>query len=86
MVNYGISIVVNDPQPDIILRDVRDFAIYNSVVGAIIVVCSYIATVLMNISAYNQVNMMYKSIIFDFHSIQNKYKINLKCNFSYNHT
>nr|XP_032517288.1 ATP-dependent translocase ABCB1-like [Danaus plexippus plexippus] len=55
MVNYGISIVVNDPQPDIILRDVQDFAIYNSVVGAIIVVCSYIATVLMNISAYNQV-------------------------------
>ncbi|CAG9561789.1 unnamed protein product [Danaus chrysippus] len=55
MVNYGISLVLNDPQPDILLNDVRDFAIYNSIVGAIIVVGSYIATVLMNISAYNQV-------------------------------
>ncbi|XP_061383690.1 ATP-dependent translocase ABCB1-like [Danaus plexippus] len=55
MVDYGISVVINNPQPDIFLSDVRNFAINNSVVGAIVVLLSYIATVLMNISAYNQV-------------------------------
>ncbi|CAG9561788.1 unnamed protein product [Danaus chrysippus] len=54
MVNYGISLVVNDPQPDILLNDVREFAIYNAVLGVIIIILSYIATVLMNMSAYNQ--------------------------------
>lgn len=57
MVDYGISVVINNPQPDIFLSDVRDFAINNSVVGAIVVLLSYIATVLMNISAYNQVSL-----------------------------
>ncbi|CAG9561787.1 unnamed protein product [Danaus chrysippus] len=55
MVNYGISLIVEDPQPDIFLEAVQEFAIYNAVLGIAIVILSYIATVLMNITAFNQV-------------------------------
>lgn len=51
-----MSIFDGDPQGDIFLAAVRDFAIYNSIVGAVLVVLSYAATVLMNISAFNQVS------------------------------
>lgn len=59
MVNFGISVQLGDPQTQVFLDAVRDFAIYNSVVGAVMVVFSYAATVLMNIAAYNQVNTPY---------------------------
>lgn len=55
MVDYGISIIIGVPQGDVFLGAVRDFAIYNSILGVILVVFSYGATVLMNISAFNQV-------------------------------
>ncbi|CAH2096061.1 unnamed protein product [Euphydryas editha] len=55
MVNYGVSVVIGQPQPDVFLDAITEFAIYNSVVGAILVIFSYLATVLMNIAAFNQV-------------------------------
>ncbi|XP_039753186.1 ATP-dependent translocase ABCB1-like [Pararge aegeria] len=55
MVDYGISLIIGVPAGDVFLEAVRDFAIYNSIIGAVIVVLSYAATVLMNISAFNQV-------------------------------
>lgn len=51
MVHYAISLLTVDE----FLRAARDFAIYNSVVGALVVALSYGATVLMNIAAFNQV-------------------------------
>lgn len=55
MVNFGISVVIGLPQPDVFLDAVTEFAINNSIVGAILVVFSYLATILMNIAAFNQV-------------------------------
>ncbi|CAH2048677.1 unnamed protein product, partial [Iphiclides podalirius] len=55
MVDYGISVIMGEPQNDEFLRDVGLFALYNCLVGAILVTLSYAATVLMNVSAYNQV-------------------------------
>ncbi|CAG4987064.1 unnamed protein product [Parnassius apollo] len=55
MVNYGISVVMGTPQNDEFLRDVGIFALYNCALGLVLVIMSYVATVLMNISAYNQV-------------------------------
>lgn len=55
MVEFGISVQVGEPRTQVFLNAVRDFAIYNSIVGAVLVVLSYAATVLMNIAAYNQV-------------------------------
>ncbi|XP_045448213.1 ATP-dependent translocase ABCB1 [Melitaea cinxia] len=55
MVNFGISVVIGLPEPDVFLDAVTEFAIYNSIVGAILVVFSYFATILMNIAAFNQV-------------------------------
>ncbi|CAF4933946.1 unnamed protein product [Pieris macdunnoughi] len=55
MVEFGISVIAGDPQGDVFLQAVQDFAINNAVVGVILVLTSYGATVLMNFSAYNQV-------------------------------
>ncbi|KAL4715421.1 hypothetical protein ACJJTC_015324, partial [Scirpophaga incertulas] len=55
MVSYGISVQIGQPQGEEFLRAVSEFAIYNSVVGAVVILVSYTATVLMNITAYNQV-------------------------------
>ncbi|XP_022125383.2 ATP-dependent translocase ABCB1 [Pieris rapae] len=55
MVEFGISVIAGDPQGDVFLQAVQDFAINNAVVGIILVLTSYGATVLMNFSAYNQV-------------------------------
>ncbi|CAK1551194.1 unnamed protein product [Leptosia nina] len=55
MVDFGISVIQGNPQGDVFLIAVRDFAIWNSVVGLVVVLLSYAATVLMNFSAYNQV-------------------------------
>lgn len=57
MVDYGISLVIGSPANDEFLRAMAEFAIYNSILGAGLVLFTYIATVLMNISAYNQVNI-----------------------------
>ncbi|KAM3965199.1 ATP-dependent translocase ABCB1-like [Aphomia sociella] len=55
MVNYGTSLKNGSPEDDVFLDAIRFFAIWNSVVGIVFIVLSYIATVLMNIAAYNQV-------------------------------
>lgn len=55
MVDYGISIIMGNPANDDFLNAMAQFAIYNSILGAFVILLSYIATVLMNISAYNQV-------------------------------
>lgn len=51
MVAYAINIMTTNE----FLRAVQDFAVYNSVVGVLLVALSYGATVLMNIAAFNQV-------------------------------
>lgn len=40
---------------DEFLRAMQDFAVYNVVVGVLLVALSYGATVLMNIAAFNQI-------------------------------
>ena len=55
MVEFGISVQAGEPKVQVFLDAIRDFAIYNSIVGAVLVILSYAATVLMNIAAYNQV-------------------------------
>ncbi|XP_041979050.1 ATP-dependent translocase ABCB1 [Aricia agestis] len=55
MVNFGISVIMGQPEGDEFLDAVRRFAILNSAVGGVLIVLSYGATVLMNISAFNQV-------------------------------
>ncbi|XP_047533221.1 ATP-dependent translocase ABCB1-like [Vanessa atalanta] len=50
MVRFGIL-----GEADVFLDAIKTFAINNSIVGAILVIFSYLATVLMNISAFNQV-------------------------------
>ncbi|XP_038209704.1 ATP-dependent translocase ABCB1-like [Zerene cesonia] len=55
MVNFGISAIVGQPDGDTFLAAVQNFAIWNSVVGVVLVILSYGATVLMNYSAFNQV-------------------------------
>lgn len=60
MVDYGIGLIIGIPDDEALLRAVRDFAIYNSILGVVLVFFSYTATVLMNMSAYNQVIYSYK--------------------------
>ncbi|XP_063825682.1 ATP-dependent translocase ABCB1 [Ostrinia nubilalis] len=55
MVDYGISLQIGQPDPDSFKTAFTEFAIYNCIVGAALVILSYTATVLMNIAAYNQV-------------------------------
>ncbi|CAH1643412.1 unnamed protein product [Spodoptera littoralis] len=50
MVNYSIF-----SDSDAFMKSLLNFAIYNSAVGAALVILSYAATTLMNIAAYNQV-------------------------------
>jgi hypothetical protein len=57
MVQYGMSLAMGDPQGDEFMAAVSQFAIYNSIVGVVVVAVTYVATVLMNITAYNQVNI-----------------------------
>ncbi|XP_072949349.1 ATP-dependent translocase ABCB1 [Epargyreus clarus] len=58
MVDYGIGLIIGMPDDAALLRAVADFAMYNSILGVILVFFSYTATVLMNMSAYNQVYKM----------------------------
>ncbi|XP_013164675.1 PREDICTED: multidrug resistance protein 1A-like [Papilio xuthus] len=55
MVDFGISVIVGNPQNDVFLKDLSFFAIYNCLLGVALVVLSYGATVLMNTAAFNQV-------------------------------
>lgn len=55
MVNYGFGLEIGIPGDDAFLLAIKEFAIYNSVVGILLVILSYAATVLMNIAAFNQV-------------------------------
>lgn len=55
MVEFGISVQEGEPKNQMFLDAVQKFAIYNSILGAILVLLSYAATVLMNVAAYNQV-------------------------------
>lgn len=56
MVDYGISLILGQPDTDTFRTAFTNFAIYNSIVGAALVIFSYLATVLMNIAAFNQVH------------------------------
>lgn len=60
MVSFGISVQAGDPQNEEFLRAIREFAINNSIVGAVLVVLSYAATAFMNIAAFNQVSYILK--------------------------
>ncbi|XP_021202654.1 ATP-dependent translocase ABCB1 isoform X2 [Bombyx mori] len=55
MVDFGISVVQENPNGDAFLESLFYFAVYNSIIGILLVIFTYIATVLMNIAAYNQV-------------------------------
>lgn len=55
MVDYGISTLLGNPDDEMFLKAILDFAIYNCIIGILLVILSYGATVLMNIAAYNQV-------------------------------
>ncbi|XP_060800671.1 ATP-dependent translocase ABCB1 [Amyelois transitella] len=55
MVDYGVSLTQGTPGNDEFLEQMKFFAIWNVVAGVLVVILSYIATVLMNIVAYNQV-------------------------------
>ncbi|CAH2269464.1 jg6505 [Pararge aegeria aegeria] len=55
MVDFGRSADDDQSKADVFLQATKTFAIYNSLVGAVTVILSYIGTVLMNISAYKQV-------------------------------
>ncbi|XP_060800783.1 ATP-dependent translocase ABCB1 isoform X2 [Amyelois transitella] len=55
MVAYGLSLFQGTPADDKFLEDLNYFAIWNVVVGVLLVLLSYTATILMNMAAYNQV-------------------------------
>ncbi|XP_052741210.1 multidrug resistance protein homolog 49-like isoform X2 [Bicyclus anynana] len=55
MVDFGRSVHDGTPQVEVFLHAAKTFAIYYSLVGGVTMVLSYIGTVLMNTSAYNQV-------------------------------
>ncbi|CAH0600439.1 unnamed protein product [Chrysodeixis includens] len=55
MVEFGKSVIAGAPDTDQFMSDLFWFAIYNTITGALLIVLSYAATTLMNISAYNQV-------------------------------
>ncbi|XP_052741208.1 multidrug resistance protein homolog 49-like isoform X2 [Bicyclus anynana] len=55
MVDFGRSVHDGTPQVEVFLQAAKTFAIYYSLVGGVTMVLSYIGTVLMNTSAYNQV-------------------------------
>ncbi|XP_052753334.1 ATP-dependent translocase ABCB1-like [Galleria mellonella] len=55
MVDYEMSLKKGIPEDDVFLDSLRFFALWNSAAGLVFVVLSYIATVLMNIAAFNQI-------------------------------
>ncbi|KAJ8733987.1 hypothetical protein PYW07_014538 [Mythimna separata] len=59
MVDYGMGLynpaVSNEEAGEAFLRDLLFFAVYNSVIGALLILLTYAATTMMNIAAYNQV-------------------------------
>ncbi|KAM3965254.1 ATP-dependent translocase ABCB1-like [Aphomia sociella] len=55
MIDYGISLNNGLPEDDVFLDALKFYAIWNSAVGAVFIVLSYLATVLMNLAAHNQV-------------------------------
>ncbi|XP_053600258.1 ATP-dependent translocase ABCB1-like isoform X2 [Plodia interpunctella] len=63
MVTYGMSLLQEKPANDQFLEDLKFFAVWNLVIGIFIVVLTYVATVLMNISAYNQVYKIRKAYL-----------------------
>lgn len=55
MVDFGISLLAGAPENDVFIQSVTDFATYNCFIFLVIFIASYAATVLMNVSAFNQV-------------------------------
>ncbi|XP_068633659.1 ATP-dependent translocase ABCB1-like [Battus philenor] len=55
MVEYGQSVIEGTPENELFLQALTDFVIYNCVLGVVCFIFSYIATVLMNMAAYNQI-------------------------------
>lgn len=55
MVDYGVSVKSGTPEDDVFLKALLNFAVYNCILGVVLVILSYIATVLMNMAAFNQV-------------------------------
>lgn len=64
MIDYGISLTTGKPNGEAFLAVVQHFAIYNAIVGVAQIVFSYLATILMNISAYNQVSLRSKLFVY----------------------
>ncbi|KAM3965300.1 ATP-dependent translocase ABCB1-like [Aphomia sociella] len=58
MVNYGISVNKGTPNDDEFLEALFYYAIINTLVAITFVFFTYVATVLMNIAAYNQIYRM----------------------------
>ncbi|CAB3248407.1 unnamed protein product [Arctia plantaginis] len=54
MVDLGISLATGAPDWDSFMNSVYWFAVYNSILGAALVILTYISTTLMNMAAYNQ--------------------------------
>lgn len=55
MVFLGASINAGNPNWGAFMDSVYWFAVYNSILGAALVILTYICTTLMNMAAYNQV-------------------------------
>ncbi|XP_072949352.1 ATP-dependent translocase ABCB1-like [Epargyreus clarus] len=55
MVDYGISVKDGTPNNEGFMQAVLNFVIYNCLLGLITIILSYLATALMNISAFKQV-------------------------------
>ncbi|XP_052753180.1 ATP-dependent translocase ABCB1-like isoform X2 [Galleria mellonella] len=55
MVDYGISLKNGSPEDDVFLEGLRFFATRISIVGVVVIILSYVSTVLMNVAAHNQV-------------------------------
>lgn len=70
MVDYGISIFEGAPNADAFLDSLQWFAIYNCIVGALLILLSYAATTLMNIAAYNQVKTLKLMNIFPYFIVE----------------
>ncbi|GBP59393.1 Multidrug resistance protein 1 [Eumeta japonica] len=54
MISYGATLIEGNPANETFMEAVREFAIYYSLFGVVLIVGGYVATALMNISAYNQ--------------------------------
>ena len=70
MVDYGRSLydtsIPNEQAGEEFLQDLFFFAIYNVIVGVLLIALSYAATTLMNIAAYNQVRIGFNTLNFCF--------------------